>query len=110
MVAGGLVGGVLGTLAGTVTYGTLVMTGKTMEELRQYQHHWSSDRKEASFAAIKKQVEGTEFGDTLGIMDHHDNRVGRGNIDLKKVTELIEKEQAELKAQESKKSETPDVQ
>jgi gas vesicle protein len=110
MVAGGLVGGVLGTMAGTVTYGVLLLTGKTMEELRQYQYQWSSTRKEATFEATKKQLEGTELSDTMGIMEYHDRQLSRHNIDLKKVSELIEKEQAELKAEELKKSETKDVQ
>lgn len=106
MVAGGLVGGVLGTMAGTVTYGILVLTGKTMEELRQYQYQWSSGRKEATLDATRKQVEGTELSDTNFAMQYHDNKLGRHNIDLKKVAELIEKEQAEIQAEEAKKAET----
>lgn len=107
MAAGAIVGGVLGTVAGTVTYGILKMTGTTMDELRLYQHHWSSDRKEMIHEATKKQVEGSDFSDTSEIMVYHDSRLPRGTIDLKKVKELIEKEQAEIKAQEEGKKPDP---
>lgn len=104
MTAGALVGGFLGSIAGVFTWGILKATGKTMEEIRLYNHSWRTGRDDAVDAAIKTQVKGTDFSDSSNIMEHHDRRFHKSGIDLKMVTELLEKEKEEIKAEEVKKT------
>lgn len=104
MTAGALVGGFLGSIAGVITWGILKATGKTMEEIRLYNHSWRSSRDDAIDAAVKTQVRGTDFSDSSNIMEHHDRRFHKSGIDLKMVTELLEKEKEEIKAEEVQKT------
>lgn len=109
MTAGALVGGVLGTIAGSITWGILKLTGKTMEEIRMYNYQWRTSRDDAIDAAVKNQVKGTDFSDSSNIMEHHDRKFHKSGIDLKMVTELIEKEQAEIKAEDAKLAKTKET-
>lgn len=53
MVAGGLVGGVFGTVAGVVSLGILKLSGRSMEEVRYWQYKWKLDRYETINEAMK---------------------------------------------------------
>ncbi len=53
MVAGGLVGGVFGTVAGGVSLLILKMTGKSMEEVRYWQYKWRIERDQAINESMK---------------------------------------------------------
>ncbi|XP_046446378.1 RPII140-upstream gene protein-like [Daphnia pulex] len=65
MVAGGLAGGVLGTVAGAVTVGLLKLTGTTTEELRYWRKGWKeSQNREVTVGNPKRK----ETLGTMGIM------------------------------------------
>lgn len=56
MVAGGLVGGAFGTVAGCASLLILKATGKSMEEVRYWQYRWKIERDQTINEALKVKI------------------------------------------------------
>ncbi|KAK8726654.1 hypothetical protein OTU49_009975 [Cherax quadricarinatus] len=54
IVAGGMIGGALGTLAGCINLAILYITGTSMEEVRYWQYEWKKEYQEKTHKAIRK--------------------------------------------------------
>lgn len=98
MFAGGLVGGVLGTVAGGVSLLVLRSSGMTMEEVRYWQYKWRSQRDDAIADNFASAIKGTEHDNVL--MKSHDSRVGLDKLDIKS---LLAEERAAVAAEVAEK-------
>lgn len=83
MFAGGVVGGVLGTIAGGATLLILRSSGMTMEEVRYWQYKWRSNRDNMINEGFRASLIGTEHNDEL--INSHDDKVGSKNLDIKEI-------------------------
>lgn len=78
MAAGGLVGTVLGGIAGCASILVLRASGTTMEEVRYWQYKWRASRDDAINEGLKKHS--TIEPDQL--LELHDKRLGETKLDL----------------------------
>ncbi|KAL9893743.1 RPII140-upstream gene protein isoform X1 [Glossina fuscipes] len=74
MVAGGIIGGALGSLGGVASLLLMSMSGTTMEEVRYWQYKWKEYRDEAVVEAYKMAEEKEE--PTPDLVKAHDSKVG----------------------------------
>lgn len=54
MIAGGVVGGALGSIAGAVSLGLMYLTGTSMEEMRYWQYKWKEEYQEKKLEKLRK--------------------------------------------------------
>ncbi|KAG0720055.1 RPII140-upstream protein [Chionoecetes opilio] len=59
-VAGGVIGGVLGTMAGVINMAILYLTGTSQDELRKYHYEWSEQQRESHVEALRQARENSE--------------------------------------------------
>ncbi|CAD6992787.1 RPII140-upstream gene protein [Ceratitis capitata] len=79
MAAGGIIGGVLGSVAGVASLALLYASGTSMEEIRYWQYKWRIDRDNMIHQAMKKQED--DAYNTPEIFKDHDQKVGE-NVTL----------------------------
>lgn len=93
MTAGLLIGGLLGTVAGSVSLLILRSTGMTMEEVRYWQYKWREDRDNTINAARRMQT--SQEADPL--MNFHDSVISESNATLDNINEPENKQQTSIK-------------
>ncbi|XP_076051736.1 RPII140-upstream gene protein [Oratosquilla oratoria] len=74
-LVGGIVGVILGTVAGSASLAVMYLTGTTMEDLRYWQYDWKKQHKEEEVQALRKLRE--QEADTL-VKHHHDLLISKG--------------------------------
>lgn len=79
MVAGGIVGGVLGIFAGGASMGVMKLSGTSMDEVRYWQYQWHKKRIDLEQAGYAKQE---ESANPNPLLDAHNELVGKGQLTL----------------------------
>ncbi|XP_064081084.1 RPII140-upstream gene protein-like [Macrobrachium nipponense] len=57
MIAGGAVGGFLGTIAGSISLALMYVTGTSMEEIRYWQYKWKEDYQQSKLQRLREARE-----------------------------------------------------
>lgn len=110
MGAGGLVGGVLGLVAGSITVGLLKLTGTTMDEVRYWQYKWKAQQNQAYRDGFEIGLSKSPYYHKNVMQDLHDLKIGVARVNLDELPDEPVKEEGkkEAKIEESKKEEKSD--
>lgn len=91
MLAGGLVGGAFGTVAGGLSLLILRTTGMSMEEVRYWQYKWRMERDQNINLSLKNALEEKD-----PLLDNHNQKYGENlslaHLDVKNEESNIKKE------------------
>lgn len=91
VAAGAVVGTGLGLVAGCASVGLIKLSGTSMEEARYWQYKWKTDRIGAYREGYEKNLKLTPFYHKDAHQDAHDERIGENVIDLKDLSDEVEK-------------------